>query len=299
MRKKRKPVQVDIKALQKLIKSVSHFSGNQKTQVRNISAATLAVVLIAGIFTFTPQLQNYFKSLPSQAFSIIEIGHLPTTSCADYQIVINPDMRTVLAGDETAYDITAVRQCGFSNPIILTTDLIGKDGIESAGFDSNVLVIGHDHTQLSVKTINGQSDIMHYFKVNGISFINGKLVLRSDMATLNIIKPEDFVIEVNPIAQIMGPDSSKVYMITLIRMNGFAGNVALSTDLFDNAQSNLKSVTIMPPILYGATLNATMMIESKSVTTDAIYPFIVSGDTADLNGLPAQREDTAMLEIIQ
>ena len=70
MKTKKKPVQIDIKALQKLIKSVSHFSETQKTQIRNISAATLAVVVVVGMFANIPQIQNYFSSQPSEAAGI-------------------------------------------------------------------------------------------------------------------------------------------------------------------------------------------------------------------------------------
>lgn len=67
MKNKKKSVSVHIKALRKLLGSLSRFPKSKKINLRNTALATLAVVLVAGIFAVSPKLQSYFKSQPSQA----------------------------------------------------------------------------------------------------------------------------------------------------------------------------------------------------------------------------------------
>ncbi len=73
-KKKRKPVSVNIKALRKLLSSISRLPESKKVRIRNTAIATLVVVLVAGIFATVPQLQNYFSSQPSSA---LEAGLYP------------------------------------------------------------------------------------------------------------------------------------------------------------------------------------------------------------------------------
>ena len=67
MKKKKLFKPVDIKALRKLLRSLSHPSKTQKTQLRNTALVTAAVVLVVGVFAVSPTLQNYFQSQPSEA----------------------------------------------------------------------------------------------------------------------------------------------------------------------------------------------------------------------------------------
>ena len=132
MKKKKKPVQINIKALQKLIKSVSHFSESQKVKVRNISAATLAVILVVGIFASIPQVRNYFSSQPGEAFGIINPGVNPGTGIpipydkapwgtgpSDdlpnpvFKISIDPPRKSVFAGLDTRFEIKIDTNMGF------------------------------------------------------------------------------------------------------------------------------------------------------------------------------------------
>jgi len=64
MKKKKKPIQVDIKALRKLLGALSI---SKKINPHTTAAATLALIFVIGIFASSPQLQNYFKSQPSEA----------------------------------------------------------------------------------------------------------------------------------------------------------------------------------------------------------------------------------------
>lgn len=74
MKTKKKPVQVDVKALRKLLRSLSHPSKTQKTQLYNTALVTAAVVLVIGVFAVSPTLQNYFRSQPSKAGSLLLPG---------------------------------------------------------------------------------------------------------------------------------------------------------------------------------------------------------------------------------
>ncbi len=291
MKKKNKSAQIDLKALRALLKSVAH-----KTKSHNVVAAAMAVVVIIGLASSTP-IQNYFKSQPSSAFGISEPGgNLPGS--ANYQIVIVPEVQTVASGNIAVYNITLLRQGGFSNPVILKTDLIGKVGIKSAMFNKGVLVIGADYTQLIVETLSGQSvNISHPFKVNGISTLNNKFVVRSDTAMLNIVVgPQDFVIDITPDVQTTAPGDMAIYMITLLRLNGFTGDVALTTNL--DSMPGVQSVVINPSNLTGMVLTATLTVTTLYSTPDATNLFTVFGNTPNLNGSPAQRSDNATLVIL-
>ena len=69
MKKKKKPVQVDLKALRKLLQSVA-----QKTKPHATAVMTLAAILIIGIFASVPKVQNYFGSQSSKASGLGSIN---------------------------------------------------------------------------------------------------------------------------------------------------------------------------------------------------------------------------------
>ena len=82
MKKKKKPVQVDLKALRKLLQSVA-----QKTKPHATAVMTLAAILIIGIFASVPKVQNYFGSQSSKASGLgiinpIESPHFLATASA-------------------------------------------------------------------------------------------------------------------------------------------------------------------------------------------------------------------------
>lgn len=200
MKKKKKPVQVDIKALQRLIKSVSHFSKSQKVKVRNVFAATMAVVLVVGIFASIPQIRNYFSSQPSKASELGGVnpivpsgwtgtpvdpnlapwGKGPSDQPCPFNLVINPLQQTVMAGEQAVYQVTAIRELGCIANISLSTNVLSYyPKVISAKFLPDVLTLAQNTSILTIGTNVVSENYQAFFYVRGKAGITTKFVTAS------------------------------------------------------------------------------------------------------------------------
>lgn len=185
MKKKKKAVLVNIKALRKLLSSISQLPKSKKVRMRNTAIAALAVVLVVGIFASTPQLQNYFRSLPSQASSgsinptgpsggepidpkLTPWGTGPSDQPCPFSLIINPSMKTVMAGEQAVYQVTAVRELGCVANISLSTNALNNyPKIVSAEFVPNILTITQNTSILTIGTNVTSENYTAFFYVRG------------------------------------------------------------------------------------------------------------------------------------
>lgn len=120
-------------------------------------------------------------------------GTTPTPRTNDFNILIEPDEETVMAGESTNYKVLAIRN-GFNGPISLTTDLLDNSEVTSAIFEDQILEPGMNETTLNVNTSGDADNTEITFTVEG----NGTPGTRSDAAILNIRKEDEEIPEELP-----------------------------------------------------------------------------------------------------
>ncbi|HCR42330.1 TPA: hypothetical protein DIV45_03170, partial [Patescibacteria group bacterium] len=125
--------------------------------------------------------------------------------------------------------------------------------------------------------------------------MDGVFANRTDTADLLIRNLFDYSIAIDPASQTIAPGGQTTYTITLTRLFGFTGDVALTTNL--GSMSGVQSAIINPNNLTGMITTATLTATALNPTADATNVFTVFGNTSNLNGSPAQRTTLAQLLI--
>ncbi|MFH1088253.1 MAG: hypothetical protein V1719_00200 [Patescibacteria group bacterium] len=230
----------------------------------------------------------------------------------DFSLVVTPKNQEVYWGDTALYDVKLKSLDGFAGNIRLTSaDLGGYLGtyLDNFTFDGNfdtlIVPLAVDETknvELGIKTTAGLTEIITIeFLILGdeVVLIPGPIgIHHEDGATLVIKPPQDYTLAVFPDTQAIAPGGTAIYTIKLTRLYGFVGDVTLTTDIAIPLNPNLQSVIFSDTVLSIGDPDPTLTLVANIPNPDVTIPFIVFGDTPDLNGSPAQRQATAELRIV-
>ncbi|HCR41848.1 TPA: hypothetical protein DIV45_00530, partial [Patescibacteria group bacterium] len=249
----------------------------------------------------------------------------PPPPTPDFTISVTPDLRTVDAGAATNYTVAIIRLNNFSDTVILTHNLLSDFGdyIADVSFDSLQLFLGADETTMYVTTKDIANSQLITFAVTGTALAGSPI--HADDADLQInvagsppptggggggggtytppTPPapttgggtEDFTVQVTPITSTtIYPGESATYQITLVRLGGFTGPVALSTNVlqlnYDVASATFGKTTIPA----GETTTTLLLVARPNAIIDSSTIFNVTGTSTTLG----ERADDAPVAII-
>lgn len=224
----------------------------------------------------------------------------------DFLVNIDPGSRTIEPGGATTYTVDITRINGWSDTIILTTNLLTLDNrVESAEFDITELLDGVNQATLSVisKLDAISSTIPTTFTVFGDS--NG--AQRSADADLVIYKEvivivppssgggttRDFSITIDPSERTVLAGDTATYIVIINRTN-FTGDILLSNIIANNP--NIKSATLDQTIIDNETRETILTVITESGAEVSTIPIIING-TAIIYSRETERNGEAVLYI--
>lgn len=222
-------------------------------------------------------------------------AHFIIANTPDFSIAIEPPKtKTVNPGGVAIYHIILTRLNGYTDTVTLTHNLVSPF-VASAIFDDNTLESGKNDAYLTVTATNPADNSTLPFRVTSNGLVDGLPADRSDNGIFVIVNLFDYTISISPDSRTVSPGGQTTYTITLTRLFGFTGNVSLTTDL--GSKAGVQSAVINPAVLSGGVLTATLTVTATNPASNATHIFDVFGDTANLNGSPAQRSDQAIFII--
>ncbi|MBU1092318.1 hypothetical protein KJ836_01415, partial [Patescibacteria group bacterium] len=227
----------------------------------------------------------------------------------DFSIKVEPKTKEVFSGEPAGYVVTLESLNGFSGDVMLTSpDLTGYLGIylESFNFLTNPITLSAgeiETTDLNIVTLSGLTEtfICNFIVIGNEVVPTPPGLQHQDYAQLTINPvppPQDYAITVKNTPQTVAPNGTAVYPIEIIRLNGFADPINLTTDLV-LPHLNLDQIEFSTTVVNLGDPDPTITLHAKPITLDATIPFIVYGKVDDLNGAgPAERQSSGMLYIV-
>jgi hypothetical protein len=191
----------------------------------------------------------------------------------DFGIVVSPATQTVTQGQSASYTVTISPNATFGGASV-SVGAAGAPADLGLSGCTNALTAASPSCTLTVST-TGASAATHSLTVTGSG--SRGLPAHSGGATLVVAAPQagDFSLSLSPASRFVFTPSSTTFTVTVNRINGFSGQVALSvsglpstfTSTFSaNPSGTTSTLTITAPKTSFSTIRFTVTGTSSGVT---------------------------------
>lgn len=185
----------------------------------------------------------------------------------DFSLSASPASQTVAPGDGTSYTVTITRVAGFTEQVTLS--VTGLPDGASGTFDPTQT---SDSFILSITTGSGTQTSTYPLTITGTS--EGGII-RTTAVTLTIGTP-DFTIAASPPSRtVYRGFTTATYTVTVTRLAGFNGNVALSLSIPSNGIGI--SGKFNPNPITNSRTSSTLTVRTKTSTPAGTYTLDIYG----------------------
>jgi hypothetical protein len=203
----------------------------------------------------------------TQNFAVSTVPPAP-----DFSLTASPASQTVIQGASTTYTINVARVGSFAGSVTLSVS--GLPSGASGSFNPNPAT-GTSST-LSVTTLSTTPTGTYAITVTGAS---GSLTHSAGASlVVNAPPPPDFSLSASPTSQNVIQGASTTYTISVARVSGFAGDVALSVSGLPSGASG----SFSPNPATVSTSTSTLTVTSSASTTPGTYTLTVTGTSGSL-----------------
>ena len=194
----------------------------------------------------------------------------PAPPAPDFSIASSPTTQTVVAGAGTSYGITLTPTGGFADTVNLS--VAGLPASATAGFTPTAVSGSTPNSTLNVTTGSTTPAGTYTLTVTGTDATNSSLQ-HSTTVTLTVTAP-DFSLTITPTSRSLTPPGSTTFVVTVNKLNGFAGSVSLSasglpanftTSFSPNPTSSTSTLTVTVPRVSRHTYTFTVTGTSGSI----------------------------------
>jgi hypothetical protein len=175
----------------------------------------------------------------------------------DFALAVSPSSQTVTAGTPATYSATITRSGGFAGAVSLS--VTGLPSGATASFNP-VSPVSGSSTTLTVSTAGSVATGSYPLTLSGVS---GSLSHTASL-TLIVQSTATFSLAVSPSAQTVTQDDAASYNISITRLNGFAGAVALAVSGLPKKVSATLTPATIPAS--GTTAQLALVIDKNADT---------------------------------
>jgi hypothetical protein len=254
-----------------------------------------AAALIGSKCTLTPAdlkaniLDNVDKPIPSLVGKTVTGGRLNVykaiQACSgpqtpDFSLSVAPPSHTVLPGTDATYAVSITRLAGFDGDIDLALSsqpsgvagIFSTDPIANPGTSSTLTIPTGSLTGTYTLTITGTS-----------TSSTGETLTRSTKVTLNVGTPT-FTITASPASRMVYRGfTTASYTVTVTRVLGFDGNVALSLSIPPNGKGISGTFNPNPVTNPNSPTTSTLTVRTKTSTPAGTYTLTIKGTSAGIS----------------
>jgi hypothetical protein len=192
----------------------------------------------------------------------------------DFSGFSSPTSQTVIAGGNTVYNIFLTPLYGSENDVTLT--LSGVPAGVTASFQPQTVPGANGSSLLSINTSASTVPATYTLTLTGTAS-NG--VTRSTALTLSVNPPTaDFGGDITPTMQLIAAGQTAGYMVTVVPINGFTGDVTLSASGYPAGSV----VTFNPAVVTGGSGTSLVSVTPPSGTQSGVYILTISGTSGSL-----------------
>ncbi len=192
----------------------------------------------------------------------------------DFSGFSSPTSQTVIAGGNTVYNISLNPLYGSENAVTLT--LSGVPAGVTASFQPQTVPGANGSSLLSINTSASTVPGTYTLTLTGTA-TNG--VTRSTPLTLTVNPPTaDFGGDITPTTQLIAAGQTAGYMVTVVPINGFTGNVTLSASGYPAGSV----VTFNPAVITGGSGTSLLSVTPPSGTSSGVYILTITGTSGSL-----------------
>jgi uncharacterized membrane protein len=202
----------------------------------------------------------------------------------DFAISASPATHTVAPGQSTSYTVTVSRSGGYSGTVVLSVSGLPR-GATAAWSTSRVTPPSSTAT-LTVQTSSATSGGTSKLTVTGADAQNP--TLSHSASVLLAVVPPDFSLSASPSNQTVLIGQSTSYTVSVQRLGGFSGPVALAVSGLPSGAT----ATLNPNTIPASGTSSSLQLTTSGATPAGTYPLKITG-----TGYPGAHSATVSLDV--